>query len=458
MSPLPRVLTVMGSGETAPTMAKVHRALLKRLGTRPVPGVLLDTPFGFQENADDITSRAQAYFAESVGTPIGVASLRSAASSSPAELAAFVAAVQGARYVFAGPGSPSYTLRQWRGGPLPGLLTDKLRNGGVVTFSSAAALTLGVATIPVYEVYKAGEPPSWLQGLDILGEAGLRAAVIPHYNNTEGGNHDTRYCYLGERRLSVMEAELPKGAFILGIDEHTGLILDLGAGEATVVGLGSVTVRARGRSVCLEVGTTLSVAELGRLGEGLARAPRAGAVGAKGGEEAPCTTAPVLPRPGAQLTAAVQRRHAAFTQALAARDVDAAVHTIVELDEDLLVWSRDSLAPEEAVRARSTLHAMVLSLGQLAKIGARDPREFLGPFVEVLLEQRAAARAAGRFAEADTVRERLGTLGVEVRDTPTGSMWVLADPAAEALLPPGRESGEVFSPRDVNALSRELRQ
>ena len=32
--------------------------------------------------------------------------------------------------------------------------------------------------------------------------------LIPHYNNAEGGTHDTRYCYMDERRLSTLEAQL----------------------------------------------------------------------------------------------------------------------------------------------------------------------------------------------------------------------------------------------------------
>ena len=49
----PRVLAIMGSGETAPTMARVHRSLLARMGPPPVPAAMLDTPYGFQENADE---------------------------------------------------------------------------------------------------------------------------------------------------------------------------------------------------------------------------------------------------------------------------------------------------------------------------------------------------------------------------------------------------------------------
>src|ERR1035437_4278054 len=78
MTALPRILTIMGSGETTPTMARVHRAILDRLGERPVPAVVLDTPYGFQENADDITARTVDYFRTTVGAPFTLASFLSA--------------------------------------------------------------------------------------------------------------------------------------------------------------------------------------------------------------------------------------------------------------------------------------------------------------------------------------------------------------------------------------------
>src|SRR5262249_11252998 len=96
---LPRLLTIMGSGETSPTMSKVHRSLFERLGPPPVPAVLLDTPVGFQENADDISSRAVEYFKESVGRDIAVASWKSATASSPLDYETMLARVREARYV-----------------------------------------------------------------------------------------------------------------------------------------------------------------------------------------------------------------------------------------------------------------------------------------------------------------------------------------------------------------------
>src|SRR5438105_4916146 len=253
---LPRLLCIMGSGETAPTMTSVHADLLGRLGPPPVPAVLLDTPFGFQENATDICNRAMAYFRDNVGNPITIASFRNRETATPLEYETMLARIAEARYAFAGPGSPTYALRQWRDTRVPELLTTKLRDGGCVTFASAAACGLGVVALPVYEVYKVGEAPHWLEGMDLLSAIGLRVALIPHYNNAEGGTHDTRFCYMGERRLRMLESMLDEGAAVLGVDEHTACILDLDAETVSVRGNGGVTLRRGGRERRLESGVT----------------------------------------------------------------------------------------------------------------------------------------------------------------------------------------------------------
>jgi cysteinyl-tRNA synthetase len=43
--------------------------------------------------------------------------------------------------------------------------------------------------------------------------------------------------------------------------------------------------------------------------------------------------------------------------------------------------------------------------------------------VEALMQKRAAARAAKDWAVSDALRTELTALGVEVKDTPTGSAW-----------------------------------
>ena len=413
MAVMARLLVIMGSGETSPTMSKVHRDLLDRVG--PGPAVMLDTPFGFQENADDISSKALAYFKGSVQRELVVVSFRSAAGVDPLAYETTLARLREAAYVFAGPGSPSYALAQWSASQVPAVLTQKLRAGGCVTFASAAACTLGPFALPVYEIYKVGDRLRWLEGMNLMAEAGLPAVVVPHFNNAEGGNHDTRYCYMGERRLSLLEAMLPEDVFILGVDEHTACILDLDAGTATVAGLGSVTVRRQGRMTALATGTTLAIAEL---------------AGAAPGEIAPVAPAPdAVPAPvgaGADpLTADIDRFEQAFDVAMRAGDAPAAVKVALELDDLLCDWANDTTQSDLMDRGRAGLRAMIVRLGEAAEVGLRDPRQAVGPFVEALLDARRQARAGGRWADADTVRDRLLAAGVEVRDTAEGTDWQL---------------------------------
>ena len=103
------LLVVMGSGETAPSLVKVHREV--DLATRgDGPAVLLDTTFGFQVNADDLVERTSAYFKASVGLPVELASWRRA-DAPQVERERTLALLGRARWAFAGPGSPTYTLR-----------------------------------------------------------------------------------------------------------------------------------------------------------------------------------------------------------------------------------------------------------------------------------------------------------------------------------------------------------
>src|SRR4051812_12943560 len=252
----PRLLVIVGSGETTPTLARVHRELFRQLPDS-ASGTLIDTTYGFQENADELSEKIVEYFATSVGRRFNVARYRTR-DAGPLEAATAVATIDAADYIVAGPGSPTYALRHWADGPIADALARKMTDGGIVVMASAAAVTLGVVTMPVYEIYKVGADPYWLPGLDLLRAAtGWSAAVVPHYDNSEGGTHDTRFCYVGERRLRVLEAELPPDAFVLGVDSHSALVLDLDAATARVQGLGGVTVRVRGRSLRFEPGVTV---------------------------------------------------------------------------------------------------------------------------------------------------------------------------------------------------------
>ncbi len=419
----PRLLAIMGSGETAPTMAKVHRLLLGRSGPPPVPAVMLDTPYGFQENADEITARALEYFRENVGMPMTLAPFGTA-HGDPVERATALARLRDAHYVFAGPGSPSYALRQWRGSGVDDIVVSKLERGGVVTFASAAALTLGAFTVPVYEIYKVGDVPTWLPGLDILGRLGLPVTVIPHYDNAEGGSHDTRFCYLGERRLAMLETTLPDTHFVLGVDSHTALLIDFVAGTAAVMGLGNVTVRVHGRSEVFAPGTTVPLGDLSAAAERLRRG--GGQVGRPAATIAAKVSGPAVtaaPVGRSPLLDEVQGLSVAFDAATAMGDVQAAVRAVLAMENTLIAWSRDTAGTDEIDRARATLQALIVRLGEVVPGGAVAAGGVPDPLVALLVELRAAARAGKDYALGDRIRDALIDAGIELRDGPEGTTW-----------------------------------
>jgi peptidase E len=422
---LPRILAIMGSGETAPTMVTTHRRLTSLLPS-PVKAVVLDTPYGFQENAPELAAKAVEYFKTSINVDLVVAGLvrlhDTHLAADPVAIERGLRALADADYIFAGPGSPTYALRQWAGSSVARIMIDKLTNGGIVTFASAAALTLGKATVPVYEVYKVGQDVQKLDGLDILATIGINAALIPHYDNTEGANHDTRFCYLGEARLQMFESLLDADTYVLGVDEHTGLIIDIDAATATVVGNSNVTIRLRSESFVYPTGSVIPLSLLqtptsllngsGDMSSSLSITPVPTA-----------TNTPALQ--ANSLDAALADSIQQFDQAMQQRDALAAVRAVLALEQAMQDWSIDTLQSDVLVRARATLRSMISQLGDAAVGGVKDPREVVAPFVEAMLSVRATVRTEKRFDLSDIIRDVFASLNIEVRDTPAGVEWSL---------------------------------
>jgi hypothetical protein len=238
--------------------------------------------------------------------------------------------------------------------------------------------------------------------------------VIPHYNNAEGGHHDTRFCYMGERRLSVMEIELPDDVFVLGVDEHTGLMLDLDANTATVVGKGVISIRLRGATTEIASGEVFSIDRL--------RNPWSETSASVVSAPEPVATA-VVETADSNLRQATDRLNIAFQTAIDNADADAAARAALELDDAIAGWSIDTLQSSDADYARSVLRSMVTRLAGAATGGLRDPREVVGPFVQILLDLRAQVRSDKRFDLSDMIRDRFAEIKVEVRDTPQGVEW-----------------------------------
>lgn len=278
----PGRLVLIGSGEIGPSMAPLHRSLVATLPARSTPSslVALDGSYDFQTNRAEMGEKIAVYFRSKVGIPTTVIGLpetdRAGADLAPSALAPTIAGLTAANLIFLGPGSPSRALRRWGGTPIVEQLIARIRGGATLITSSAAAAASGRVTIPVYEIYKAGANPAWLDGLDVLGAlTGLQVAVVPHWNNNEGATHDTSRCFIGEGRLQQLERTLPNGTAVLGIDEHTALTIDLGAQSVTVSGKGAVTIRIPGvGETAMHSGATESLTTFAARFGAAAGAPR----------------------------------------------------------------------------------------------------------------------------------------------------------------------------------------
>ena len=249
-------IVLMGSGELTSTMVDVHKQMLERQGSSP-QAVFLDTPAGFQLNVDEISRKAKAYFHRHVQHPLSTVSFKSAETASEFEIETACHQLKNADYFLIGPGSPTYTVSNLQQTNIPDIIIKRIESGACLTAASAAALTVGRHTLPVYEIYKVGQPLHWVDGLDILSFFGLDVVVIPHWNNAEGGTHDTRFCYMGGGRFEKLETMLPEDTIFVGLDEHTACIMDLETRTAEIRGLGNIVIRQGRRELSFGKGETI---------------------------------------------------------------------------------------------------------------------------------------------------------------------------------------------------------
>jgi cyanophycinase-like exopeptidase len=259
----PGLVALFGSGETSSQGRKIHDYLLSRL---PVPAqvAILETPAGFQPNAAEVNAKIAQFLVKSLQNfkpaIVQIAARRKGSAYDPDD-PAIGAGLAGADYIFAGPGSPTYAVRHLQGTSAWRRVCARHEAGATLAFASAAALAVGTHVLPVYEIYKAGADLGWTPGLRLFPDLDL--AIIPHWNNAEGGaGLDTTCCFMGAARFAQLEALLPATTVILGIDEHTACILDPGAGTVLVLGAGGVTVQRAGAAQVFPAPSTFALSVL----------------------------------------------------------------------------------------------------------------------------------------------------------------------------------------------------
>jgi len=408
------IITLMGSGELTSTMVEVHKELLTRIPSPPRP-VFIDTPAGFQLNSDQISRRALEYFQTRVGQRMELASFRSSdISESEAEKA--YRSLREANYYLIGPGSPSYAVRHWKKSLVPDILGRGIEEGACLVAASAAALTIGSKTLPVYEIYKVGQPLHWLEGIDILGRFGFDLVIIPHWNNMEGGTHDTRFCYMGEPRFRELEAGLPDGTGVLGLDEHTGLILDLREQTGEIRGIGMVTLRIGGRDRTFHKGESFPLSLL-----------------RDGPKEylSPATPAPEKRsdkiKEGISFWKRIHSAEEGFKQGLEEFAPDKLTAAILELDGIIWEAHRDLESEEFIAQAREIFRELVVLLGVRIESWPGSRRDCLAPLIELLLNTRKRLRDRREWEAADALRSGLQRLGIAIEDTDKGTRWHLEE-------------------------------
>jgi peptidase E len=418
----PGIIALMGSGELTATMVEVHKQLLRRCGP-DARAVFLDTPAGFQLNVDHIARKAVQYFDERVGHPMHVASYKSSLDlDTPAAQQSFHV-LRRADYMLLGPGSPTYALNQLQASPIPRLITQRVEAGGCLVTASAAALTVGRVTLPVYEIYKVGQAVHWVEGLDILGHFGLNLAVVPHWNNAEGGNHDTRYCFMGQPRLAQLEGLLPPETPILGLDEHTVLMIDLHRRSAAIQGMGTVTLRWRGRERVFKKNDAIPLDRLDSSAVDGAAAPAAGAP-PQASQPAPSAT------PADAHWTVLHQLEDKVVESLQQGRAEQATHTLLELERH--IWAvREQIEEEGGMgAAREVLRELVTRFGQHMAARPRSHESSVGPMVEAMLKLRRRYRKRKNWEAADLIRSSLETANVRIEDTPDGTRWHLQNPSS----------------------------
>jgi cysteinyl-tRNA synthetase len=125
----------------------------------------------------------------------------------------------------------------------------------------------------------------------------------------------------------------------------------------------------------------------------------------------------------------VERFREAMDDDLNATAAVAVLHDLVSDGHDLV--KKAEAGDEAATTSVGELAGALLELADdvlgldLAGVIAQETHlaERLSPIVEVLLEERAAARADRDFARADQIRDQLAAAGVVIEDRPSGPRW-----------------------------------
>jgi hypothetical protein len=261
------LVVLFGSGETSPSGRKIFDHVFRDLPSSPKIS-LLETPSGFELNSAQVVGKIAEFFnhrLQNFDPQTTIIPARKRGTPFSPDDPKILAPLLEADLIFMGPGSPSYAIRQLSDSLAWHYLIARHRLGATLALASAAVIAIGSQSLPVYEIYKVGQDLHWQPGLDLFHPFGLDLTFIPHWNNTDGGAElDTSRCFMGQTRFAQLLEWLPAGQIVIGIDEHTALLIDCPGMCCQVLGRGSVTLIQDGRENVINSGDSFDLGELGQ--------------------------------------------------------------------------------------------------------------------------------------------------------------------------------------------------
>ena len=265
--PTPGLITLIGSGETAPSSRVLYEPAFDRL-PKPVKVAIMETPAGFELNSPHVAIRVSEFIQHRLQN------YKPDVTVVPARRRDY-----GVRHEQPGHPAPPPRRRLHLHGAGESQLhrapSDRDLRMGHDQGASPPRRVLDVRQQRRHRHRRDGGPhlrdlqgrrgPALDTGARSARPLGLRIACVTHWNNTEGGAKlDTSRCYIGKARLETLLPALSNGTVVVGVDEHTALTLDFSEMMCRVLGKGTVTLVDDGTERVYKTGVRLPYERAGR--------------------------------------------------------------------------------------------------------------------------------------------------------------------------------------------------
>ena len=261
-------IAFLGSGETSLAGGRIFESLARKING-PLRIALMETPAGFELNSAQVVGKVGEFMKtrlQNYKPVVDVIPARKKNSAFSPDDPEIVKPLLYANMIFMGPGSPTYAIRNLKNTLAWDVIRARHRLGATLVFASAATISVGAHALPVYEIYKVGQDVHVVDGLNLFADFGLHLSFVPHWNNAEGGiDLDTSRCFIGMDRFAEWCNLVPAENVTLGLDEHTGIIMDFASGMCEISGVSSVSLVSDCDPVMHPAGVKFPLTEIGDL-------------------------------------------------------------------------------------------------------------------------------------------------------------------------------------------------